>query len=84
VVVAETKVGKVVGELWAHGKTDRAPGHGLAVFESRSIAPKGVDDQLTVDEACELAWNQFLLYLQIEESHEWGSEVGTYPDETPF
>ncbi len=65
---------------------DRAPGQGrsLAVFENRFIAPKGAGGDLNIEEACNMAWNQFLFYQHIEESHDWDSPVGAYPEETLF
>jgi Domain of unknown function (DUF4157) len=77
---------KLLESFGSIGGTDRAPGHGskLAVFENRGLTPTGIGGQLSIDEALKVAWNQFLFYLHIEESHDWESEVGAYPDESPF
>jgi hypothetical protein len=63
-------------------RNDTAPvgGRGLAIFENRAIAPKS---QLSVDEVCKLAWNQFRFYQQIEQSQSGVTPVGQYPDENP-
>ena len=77
-----SKLVPLVESFGSIATNDTAPvgGRGLAVFENRAIAPK---EQLSIDEACKLAWNQFRFYQQIEQSQGGITPVGQYPDETP-
>ncbi len=57
------------------------PGRQLGIFENRSIAPRGAEGYLTLEEASRMAWNQLLFYKRIEDSHGPGNPpVGQYPD----